>query len=102
MPSPSVRPTSFTSRPCSANQNSIDHPESDLQVNGPGNAQSPAVRQLGNVERERVVYGSSGCSVYGSQELLPLPEDFVSIDLDTPYQITKLLGELYCNLFKNY
>jgi len=26
----------------------------------------------------------------------------VSIHLDTPYQITKLLGELYCNFFYNY
>jgi len=26
----------------------------------------------------------------------------VSLHLDTPYQITKLLGELYCNFFHNY
>jgi nucleoside-diphosphate-sugar epimerase len=26
----------------------------------------------------------------------------VSISLDTPYQITKLLGELYCNFFFNF
>jgi len=51
---------------------------------------------------ERVVYASSGCSVYGSQAPLPLTEDFVSIDLDTPYQITKLLGELYANFFRNF
>jgi len=31
-----------------------------------------------------------------------LKEDFVSLHLDTPYQITKLLGELYCNFFHNY
>ena len=50
----------------------------------------------------RVVFASSGCSVYGSQAPLPLKEDFVSLHLDTPYQITKLLGELYCNFFNNY
>jgi nucleoside-diphosphate-sugar epimerase len=50
----------------------------------------------------RVVFASSGCSVYGSQAPLPLKEDFVSLHLDTPYQITKLLGELYCNFFYNY
>jgi len=50
----------------------------------------------------RVVFASSGCSVYGSQAPLPLKEDFVSLHLDTPYQITKLLGELYCNFFHNY
>jgi nucleoside-diphosphate-sugar epimerase len=31
-----------------------------------------------------------------------LKEDFVSLHLDTPYQITKLLGELYCNFFNNF
>jgi nucleoside-diphosphate-sugar epimerase len=49
-----------------------------------------------------VVYASSGCSVYGSRAPLPLKEDFVSLHLDTPYQITKLLGELYCNFFHNF
>jgi UDP-glucose 4-epimerase len=83
-----------------ANQNSIEHPESDLQVNGLGTLKVLQYAQLAGVQR--VVYASSGCSVYGSQAPLPLREDFVSIDLDTPYQITKLLGELYCNFFKNY
>ncbi|MEM4169415.1 MAG: NAD-dependent epimerase/dehydratase family protein, partial [Thermoproteota archaeon] len=36
------------------------------------------------------------------QAPLPLKEDFVSLHLDTPYQIHKLLGELYCNYFHNY
>src|SRR2546426_556839 len=30
---------------------------------------------------------------------LPLTEDFVSMHLTTPYQITKMLGELYANFF---
>jgi nucleoside-diphosphate-sugar epimerase len=51
---------------------------------------------------ERFVFASSGCSVYGSKAPLPLTEDYVSLHLDTPYQITKLLGELYCNFFFNY
>jgi nucleoside-diphosphate-sugar epimerase len=40
--------------------------------------------------------------VYGSQAPLPLKEDYVSLHLDTPYQINKLVGELYCNYFYNY
>ncbi|MEM3489131.1 MAG: NAD-dependent epimerase/dehydratase family protein, partial [Nitrososphaerota archaeon] len=40
--------------------------------------------------------------VYGSQAPLPLKEDFVSLHLDTPYQINKLVGELYCNYFYDY
>lgn len=83
-----------------ANQNSIDHTERDLMVNGLGTLKVLQYAQMTGLER--FVYASSGCSVYGSQAPLPLKEDFVSIDLDTPYQITKLLGELYCNFFRSY
>src|SRR5690349_10597533 len=83
-----------------ANQNSVDHPEQDLLVNGLGTLKMLQFAHLAGVRR--FVYASSGCSVYGSTAPLPLREDFVSIDLDTPYQITKLLGELYCNFFFHY
>lgn len=83
-----------------ANQNSVDHPESDLMVNGLGTLKVLQYSQLASVSK--VIYASSGCSVYGSRAPLPLKEGFVSINLDTPYQITKLLGELYCNFFYNY
>jgi len=83
-----------------ANQNSIEHPETDLRVNGLGTLRVLQYSHLGHVEK--FVFASSGCSVYGSQAPLPLKEDFVSLHLDTPYQITKLLGELYCNFFRNY
>lgn len=82
-----------------ANQNSIDQPEEDLMVNGLGTLKVLQYAHLAGVER--VVYASSGCSVYGESPL-PLREDFVSMDLNTPYQITKMLGELYCNFFRNY
>jgi len=83
-----------------ANQNSVDHPEQDLMINGLGTLKMLQFAQLSGVRR--FVYASSGCSVYGSHAPLPLKEDFVSIDLDTPYQITKLLGELYGNFFFHY
>jgi len=83
-----------------ANQNSVDHPETDLHVNGLGTLRVLERARAAGVAR--VVYASSGCSVYGSQAPLPLQEDFVSLNLDTPYQVTKLLGELYCNFFRNY
>jgi len=83
-----------------ANQNSVDNPETDLLVNGQGTIKVLQYSHLTSVTR--VVFASSGCSVYGSQAPLPLKEDFVSLHLDTPYQITKLLGELYCNFFKDY
>ena len=83
-----------------ANQNSVDNPETDLLVNGLGTERVLQYSHLAGVGR--FVFASSGCSVYGSQAPLPLKEDFVSLHLDTPYQITKLLGELYCNFFYNF
>jgi UDP-glucose 4-epimerase len=83
-----------------ANQNSVDHPETDLMVNGLGTLKVLQYSHLVGVEK--FVFASSGCSVYGNQAPLPLREDFVSLHLDTPYQIHKLLGELYCNYFHDY
>lgn len=83
-----------------ANQNSIDHPESDLMVNGLGTLRLLEYAELTKVSR--FVYASSGCSIYGSSAPLPLKEEFMSMNLSTPYQITKMLGELYCNFFFNH
>ena len=83
-----------------ANQNSIDHPEKDLLVNGLGTLKTLRRSHLAKVGK--FVFASSGCSVYGSDAPLPLKEDYVSLHLDTPYQITKLLGELYCNFYHDY
>jgi len=83
-----------------ANQNSIDHPETDLLVNGLGTLKILQYSQLAGVKR--VVYASSGCSIYGSNAPLPLTEEFMSLHLSSPYQITKMLGELYCNFFQHH
>jgi len=83
-----------------ANQNSVDHPERDLIVNGLGTLKVLQYSQLAGVER--FVYASSGCSIYGSSAPLPLKEEFMSLHLSSPYQITKMLGELYCNFFYNH
>jgi len=83
-----------------ANQNSVDHPETDLQVNGMGTLRLLEYSVFTGVER--FVYASSGCSIYGSSAPLPLTEEFMSMHLSTPYQITKMLGELYCNFFHNH
>jgi nucleoside-diphosphate-sugar epimerase len=80
-----------------ANQNSVDHPENDLMVNGMGTLRLMEYATLTGVER--FVYASSGCSIYGSAAPLPLREEFMSMHLTTPYQITKMLGELYGNFF---
>ncbi|HDJ89783.1 MAG TPA: NAD-dependent epimerase/dehydratase family protein [Thermoprotei archaeon] len=83
-----------------ANQNSVDHPETDLLVNALGTLRTLEYANLIGVER--FIFASSGCSVYGSNAPLPLREDFISLHLDTPYQINKLVGELYCNYFHDY
>lgn len=82
-----------------ANQNSIEHPKDDLLVNGLGTLNVLQYSKLSGVEK--VIYASSGCSIYGKSPM-PLQEHFSSLDIDTPYQITKMLGELYCNFFRNY
>ena len=83
-----------------ANQNSVDHPENDLMVNGMGTLKLMEYATLQGLER--FVYASSGCSIYGSAAPLPLKEEFMSMHLTTPYQITKMLGELYGNFFHHH
>lgn len=83
-----------------ANQNSVDHPEKDLLVNGLGTLKVLHHTNLANPRR--FVFASSGCSIYGNNPPNPVPESFLSLHLDTPYQITKLLGELYSNFFHEY
>jgi UDP-glucose 4-epimerase len=82
-----------------ANQNSIDNPETDLMVNGMGILKVLEFAHLTDVSR--FVYASSGCGVYGLGSTVPYREPDVSISLHTPYQVTKLLGELYTNYYHN-
>ncbi len=83
-----------------ANQNSVDYPENDLHINGLGTLRVLQYSRMSKVQC--FIYASSGCSIYGSQAPFPLKEEFMSMNLTTPYQITKMLGELYCNFFINY
>jgi nucleoside-diphosphate-sugar epimerase len=82
-----------------ANQNSVDNPETDLMVNGMGTLKVLEHAHLTGVER--FVYASSGCGIYGSDSKIPFEEHDVSMKLYTPYQVTKMLGELYTNYFFN-
>lgn len=82
-----------------ANQNSVDNPEVDLMVNGMGILKVLEYSQLLNVKR--FIYSSSGCGVYGLDSKMPFKEYDTSISLHTPYQVTKLIGELYTNYFYN-
>jgi len=78
-----------------ANQNSVDFPQRDLIANGVG-----TLKLLVRASRHgvrRFVYTSSSC-VYGNRPE-PLSEQCREFSLDTPYAITKLLGEDYCRFF---
>ena len=83
-----------------ANQNSVDFPQHDLMTNGLGTLLVYQYAQMCGTGR--LVYASSGCSIYGSVAPLPLKEEFMSMHLTTPYQITKMLGELYANFFYHH
>jgi nucleoside-diphosphate-sugar epimerase len=81
-----------------ANQNSVDHPLDDLHTNGRGTLTT--LMWAAERNARRVVYASAGCSIAGHGIDAPISEDMpVSLNLDTPYQITKALGEFYCNYF---
>jgi nucleoside-diphosphate-sugar epimerase len=82
-----------------ANQNSVDNPELDLMVNGMGTLK--VLQRAKAAKVERFIYSSSGCGIYGLDSKMPFEEHDVSIKLFTPYQVTKMLGELYTNYFYN-
>jgi nucleoside-diphosphate-sugar epimerase len=93
------RPLVFHLAAFFANQNSVDHPREDLHTNGLGTL--TALMWAAARDARRFVYASAGCSIAGHGIDEPIREDMpVSLALDTPYQITKTLGEFYCNYFE--
>jgi UDP-glucose 4-epimerase len=81
-----------------ANQHSVDYPQKDLLVNGLGTLK--ILQHARDVEVSRLVYVSSSC-VYGNCSE-PLSEELREYSLDTPYAVTKLLGEQYVNFFHRH
>lgn len=77
-----------------ANQNSVEHPEKDLDVNGLGTLK--LLQHAAQQKVERFIFTSSSC-VYGS--LRETGEEQGLTDFHTPYAIHKFLGELYCQYF---
>lgn len=98
LPDDVERPLVFHLAAFFANQNSVDHPLDDLHTNGRGTLS--VLLWAASRKARRVVYASAGCSIAGHGIEAPIREDMpVSLHLDTPYQITKALGEFYCNYF---
>jgi UDP-glucose 4-epimerase len=81
-----------------ANQNSVDHPRDDLHTNGLGTLTT--LMWAAGCRARRFVYASAGCSIAGHGIDEPIQERMpVALEQDTPYQITKTLGEFYCRYF---
>jgi nucleoside-diphosphate-sugar epimerase len=78
-----------------ANQNSVEHPVEDLSVNGLGTLNVLRAATAAGVRK--VLYTSSSC-VYGGARPVMSEEDGL-LDLDTPYAVSKLLGEHYSRLW---
>ncbi len=79
-----------------ANQKSLDDPETNLLVNGLG-----TLRLLEHARRNDVpmtIFASSGCAMAGNRTE-PMTETDITLHLDSPYQVTKMLGELYFNMY---
>ncbi|MFX1255212.1 MAG: NAD-dependent epimerase/dehydratase family protein [Promethearchaeota archaeon] len=81
-----------------ANQNSVDYPEKDLMTNGFGTLKLLEYSRLYG-KLKRFIYASSGCSIYPVDAPMPYVENQTTLYMSTPYQITKMLGEAYCNYF---
>ena len=78
-----------------ANQNSVDYPCRDLLTNGMGTLkllQYAVEKGVG-----RFIFASSSCVV--GKQTVKEPTTIAHLELDTPYAITKLLGEHYVYYF---
>ncbi len=80
-----------------ANQNSVEHPLKDLEVNGTGTLKLLEYAVASKIKK--FIYASSSC-VYGNAE--GSVKENAPFHLDTPYAITKLLGESYAKFFHEY
>jgi UDP-glucose 4-epimerase len=78
-----------------ANQRSIDCPEADLLVNGLGTFK--VLQYAARFKARRTIYAASS-----SSHAEPSRSFSVGSNLQTPYQMTKLLGEFYCDFFARY
>ncbi|PWA04042.1 NAD-dependent epimerase/dehydratase family protein [Flavobacterium psychrotolerans] len=78
-----------------ANQNSVDHPLSDISTNVVGLV-NLFEAQRSNKELKKIIFASSSC-VYGNSEIMT--EDLQVSPHDTPYAINKYVGELYSKYY---
>jgi UDP-glucose 4-epimerase len=86
------------------NQNSIHDPLMDHQNNTLTTLK--LLETIKNFKKlKKIVYASAGCTV--AQKTYDSPEetfedDPISLYLDSPYQISKIIGEFYLNFYNNH
>ena len=84
-----------------ANQNSVDHPVRDLEVNGIGtlNILDQALKQYKEGKLKHFLFASSSC-VYGMCS--GAINETQVFSPETPYAITKILGERYIDFYSEH
>ena len=80
-----------------AYQNSIDHPEDDLNTNGLGTLNLLEFSFKNNIKS--FLYTSTSC-IQGNLDK-KAPDNYIG-NLDTPYAINKLLGEFYVKFYADH
>jgi nucleoside-diphosphate-sugar epimerase len=84
-----------------ANQNSVDYPLISEDVNSRGMIKLLEYCVIsGNIER--FVYTNSEGGAYGKNCCLPYQEHEISIQLGSPYYISKMAGESYCYYYHDF
>ncbi|QDQ96465.1 GDP-mannose 4,6-dehydratase [Tomitella fengzijianii] len=77
---------------------SVQNPAADASVNVLGTVRlAEAARRAGV---RKIVFTSSGGSIYGSPETFPVAES-MPVDPQSPYAAGKVSGEIYLNTFRN-
>lgn len=84
-----------------ANQRSVEYPVQCVDVNSIGTIKLLNYANLSSCIK-RFVYTNSEGGAYGSDLSLPYSEKEVSLKLGSPYYISKLSAELYCNYYYQY
>ncbi len=84
-----------------ANQNSVDYPLINEDVNINGLIKLLEISVLSKTI-EKFVFANSEGGAYGDNSKLPYQEHDISIDLGSPYYISKLSGEAYCRYYHHH
>ncbi len=84
-----------------ANQRSVEYPVQCDVVNSIGTIKLLEYANISSCVK-RFVYTNSEGGAYGNDLALPYSENKISLKLGSPYYISKLSAEMYCNYYYEY